>query len=60
MARAAMATKTDGLIIEIHNNPKKTLSDNPQSLYPDQFDRLINELRIITPVLKKTLPLAKK
>jgi hypothetical protein len=40
-------------------NPEKALSDGPQSLYPEQFDRLMRELRIIAPVLGRTLPLAK-
>ena len=59
MARAAVAAGADGLIIEVHNNPEKALSDGPQSLYPEQFDRLMSELRIIAPVLGRTLPLAK-
>ncbi len=59
MARAAVAAGCDGLIIEVHNNPEKALSDGPQSLYPEQFDRLMSELRIIAPVLGRTLPLAK-
>jgi hypothetical protein len=42
----------------VRNNPEKALSDGP-SLYPDQFDRLMGELRIIAPVLGRTLPLAK-
>ena len=57
MARAAVAAGADGLIIEVHNNPEKALSDGPQSLYPDQFDRLMGELRIIAPVLGRTVPL---
>jgi hypothetical protein len=44
-SRAAVAAGADGLIIEVHNNPEKALSDGPQSLYPDQFDRLMGELR---------------
>ena len=59
MARAAVAAGADGLIIEVHNNPEKALSDGPQSLYPDQFDRLMGELRIIAPVLGRTVPLAR-
>jgi len=57
MARAAIAAGADGLLIEVHNNPEKALSDGPQSLYPEQFDRLMSELRIIAPVLGRTLPL---
>ncbi len=59
MARAAIAAGADGLLIEVHTNPEKALSDGAQSLYPDQFDRLMGELRIIAPVLGRTLPLAK-
>jgi len=44
MARAAVAAGADGLIVEVHNNPEKALSDGPQSLYPEQFDRLMGEL----------------
>jgi 3-deoxy-7-phosphoheptulonate synthase len=58
MARAAVAAGADGLLIEVHNNPDKALSDGAQSLYPEQFDRLIFELRIIAPVLGRSLPLA--
>jgi len=59
MARAAIAAGADGLLIEVHNNPDKALSDGAQSLYPEQFDRLMGELRIIAPVLGRTLPLAR-
>ena len=59
MARAAIAAGADGLLIEVHNNPEKALSDGAQSLYPEQFDRLMGELRIIAPVLGRTLPLAR-
>jgi 3-deoxy-7-phosphoheptulonate synthase len=59
MARAAIAAGADGLLIEVHNDPEKALSDGPQSLYPEQFDQLMGELRIIAPVLGRSLPLAK-
>jgi len=58
MARAAVAAGADGLLIEVHNDPEKALSDGPQSLYPEQFDQLMSELRIIAPVLGRSLPLA--
>ena len=57
MARAAVAAGADGLLIEVHNNPEKALSDGAQSLYPEQFERLMAELRIIAPVLGRSLPL---
>ena len=58
MARAAVAAGADGLLIEVHNDPDKALSDGAQSLYPEQFDRLMGELRIIAPVVGRSLPLA--
>src|SRR6476620_1485895 len=48
MARAAVAAGADGIIVEVHPTPDRALSDGGQSLYPDQFARLIVELRAIT------------
>jgi 3-deoxy-7-phosphoheptulonate synthase len=45
MAKAAISAGADGLIIEVHNNPKKALSDGAQSLTPDQFDGIMQKLR---------------
>jgi 3-deoxy-7-phosphoheptulonate synthase len=59
MARAAVAAGADGLLIEVHNDPEKALSDGPQSLFPEQVDQLMSELRIIAPVLGRSLPLAR-
>ena len=47
MARAAVAAGSDGLLIEVHPHPDRALSDGAQSLYPDQFERLMKEVRII-------------
>ncbi len=47
MAKAAIAGGTDSLMIEVHPNPAKALSDGPQSLTPERFDRLVHELAII-------------
>jgi 3-deoxy-7-phosphoheptulonate synthase len=58
MARAAVAAGADGLLIEVHNDPDRALSDGAQSLFPAQFDRLMSELRVIAPVLGRVLPLA--
>lgn len=44
MAKGAIATGTDSLMIEVHPNPKKALSDGPQSLTPDAFDQVMREL----------------
>jgi 3-deoxy-7-phosphoheptulonate synthase len=58
MARAGVAAGADGLLIEVHDDPEKALSDGAQSLYPEQFDKLMGELRVIAPVLGRSLPLA--
>ncbi len=47
MALAAIAAGTDSLMIEVHPNPAKALSDGPQSLTPDAFDSLMKELSVI-------------
>jgi len=51
MARAAVAAGADGLLIEVHNDPDHALSDGAQSLDPEQFERLMGELRIIAPAI---------
>jgi len=56
MARAAVAAGGDGLLIEVHNDPEKALSDGAQSLYPDQFEQLMKELRMIAPAVGRTVP----
>lgn len=53
MARAAVAAGADGLIIEVHPNPSEALCDGPQSLTPDRFGNMMEELRIISGVLGK-------
>ena len=55
MARAAVAAGADGLIIEVHNDPDHALSDGAQSLFPNQFDRLMAELRIIAPAIGRAI-----
>ncbi|HUA21226.1 MAG TPA: 3-deoxy-7-phosphoheptulonate synthase [Bryobacteraceae bacterium] len=47
MARAAVAAGADGLLVEVHNDPDRALSDGAQSLFPEQFTELMNQLRII-------------
>ncbi len=47
MARAAVAAGADGLLIEVHPSPDRALSDGAQSLYPEQFDRMMKETRLI-------------
>ena len=55
MARAAVAAGADGLIIEVHTDPDRALSDGAQSLFPAQFDRLMAELRIIAPAIGRSI-----
>ena len=47
MARAAVAAGADGLLVEVHPTPDRALSDGAQSLYPEQFDRMMKEIRLI-------------
>jgi 3-deoxy-7-phosphoheptulonate synthase len=54
MARAAVAAGADGLLLEVHHQPDKALSDGPQALYPEQFDQLMAELRMIAPAVGRT------
>jgi 3-deoxy-7-phosphoheptulonate synthase len=53
MARAAVAAGADGLIIEVHPDPERALSDGVQSLYPDQFAQLMKEIRAIAPAVDR-------
>jgi 3-deoxy-7-phosphoheptulonate synthase len=55
MGRAAIAAGADGLLIEVHNCPDKALSDGAQSLYPEQFAKLMGELRLIAPAVGRRL-----
>jgi 3-deoxy-7-phosphoheptulonate synthase len=47
MARAAVAAGADGIIVEVHPTPERAKSDGAQSLYPEQFTRLMGEVRLI-------------
>ena len=47
MGRAAVAAGADGLIVEVHRDPPRAMSDGAQSLYPDQFAKLVDEVRVI-------------
>ncbi len=55
MARAAVAGGADGVMVEVHNHPEAALSDGPQSIYPDQFAVMLNELEQIAPVVGRKL-----
>jgi 3-deoxy-7-phosphoheptulonate synthase len=55
MARASVAAGADSLLIEVHHNPDKALSDGAQSLYPEQFMELMDSLRMIAPAVGRSI-----
>jgi len=57
MAKAAIVAGADGLIIEVHHDPKQALCDGDQSLYPEEFRRLMDELQIIAPAINRNMNL---
>jgi 3-deoxy-7-phosphoheptulonate synthase len=55
MSRAAIAAGADGIMVEVHHSPETALCDGAQSLYPHQFEKLVEELKVIAPVVGKKL-----
>jgi len=55
LSRAAVAVGADGLLVEVHNDPDRALSDGMQSILPDEFDALLQEVRQIAGVLSRTI-----
>jgi len=55
MARAAIAAGADGLLVEVHPNPERALSDGGQSLYPEQFERMMREVGAIAEVIGRSV-----
>jgi 3-deoxy-7-phosphoheptulonate synthase len=55
MARAAVAAGADAILVEVHPNADKATSDAAQTLYLDQFDKLMGELRLIATAVGRTL-----
>jgi 3-deoxy-7-phosphoheptulonate synthase len=55
LSRAAVAVGADGLMIEVHDHPEDALSDGNQSIYPPEFEELMQEIRQIAPVLGRSL-----
>jgi len=55
MARAAVAAGADGLMIEIHPDPDRALSDGPQSLFFDQFEELMRQIRLIARAIDRSV-----
>ena len=54
LSRASIAVGADGLIVEVHHDPSKALSDGPQSITPDMFEDLVQQMRAIAAVLDRT------
>jgi 3-deoxy-7-phosphoheptulonate synthase len=55
MARAAVAAGADGIMVEVHHDPDRALSDGAQSLYPDQFQQMMKVIRIIAQAIGRTI-----
>ena len=55
MALASVAAGADGLLMEMHPNPDKAMSDGAQSLYPEQLQKLMAKLRMLAPVVGRTI-----
>jgi len=55
MAMAGIAAGADGLMIEVHHKPEEALSDGFQSLPPESFEKLLNKLKQLAPVVDKSL-----
>jgi len=55
MGRAAVAAGADGILVEVHPNPDRALSDGGQSLYPDQFARFVTEVRAIAAAIGRSV-----
>ena len=56
MSRAAVAAGADGIIVEVHHQPDKALSDGAQSIYPNQFALMMDEIEQIASVVHRKLP----
>ncbi len=55
VALAAIAAGADGLLVEVHPDPEHAASDGPQSLYPDQFEKLMRDIEALSPVIGKEM-----
>jgi 3-deoxy-7-phosphoheptulonate synthase len=55
MARASVAAGADALLIEVHHDPDKALSDGAQSLFPEQFAELMESLKMIAPAVGRAI-----
>lgn len=55
VSRAAIAAGADGILVEVHHNPKEALVDGPQSLTPSDFDRLMKEMMVIAKAIGRSI-----
>jgi 3-deoxy-7-phosphoheptulonate synthase len=55
MARAAVAAGADGLMVEVHQDPDKALSDGNQTLFPGQFEELMDQIRVIAEAIGRRI-----
>ena len=55
LSMAALAAGADGIIVEVHNDPEHALCDGAQSLKPKKFDKMMNKLRQIAPIVEKEM-----
>ncbi len=55
LSRAAVAVGADGLLIEVHHQPELALSDGPQAILPEMFAELVNAVRLLAPVVGRTV-----
>ncbi len=55
MSLAIIASGASGIVVEVHDEPEKALSDGPQSLYPEQFERLMRDIEALSPVVGKAV-----
>jgi 3-deoxy-7-phosphoheptulonate synthase len=55
MALASVAAGADGLLMEMHPNPDKAMSDGAQSLFPDQLEKLVAQMRVLAPVVGRVV-----
>jgi 3-deoxy-7-phosphoheptulonate synthase len=56
LTRAAAAVGADGIMVEVHDQPEKALSDGAQSIYPEQFTQLMDEVSQIAAVVHRSVP----
>jgi 3-deoxy-7-phosphoheptulonate synthase len=56
LARSAVAAGADGVMVEVHDQPGRALSDGLQAILPEDFERLMDQLRALAPVMDRTLP----